>query len=696
MQAAPAAATAENPGGRRPYSRVATDEGGLMHPPLFTLRSASFLAAIVIPLFAVAAPSHADALPVPEVKALAPVAEVLRPAVSFLSREPVVDGRLDAELSGLPVRPFAFLYKPNPAVPDTEGTYRLAYGASFLYVFIDVKADRVICRDRGYQNGDGFVLSLYRPEPGNTRSREFVRLAYNPTGDAETPFAQMIWARNDDWPFDDLSDRSAFCVRAENGHVGFEALLRWDDVLPYHPWLGDPIGFNLLFVKAIGETDVNCLATDLGPSPGMEAITAYSRLEFAPPAAGTALQTVAMLDRNHIRVGEPLHLRIAAASPAAAKEQLRVGVLSGEGVGIAGQTVSVDVAPGVSVREAALDTSRLPSGGYTVRWRSVGGAGSGQAGLTVLPPFDPVAVERELAAESGRISDGSLETLRFDTAQVRDELARLKPYEAAPFLRATLERLDGRLRAAAAGRDVIAQATGIVRRAFRSQVDGTLQPYTVYVPGKTEPGKRYAALVYLHGSDSDDRSVAYVLRAHPWLVPEGMFVIAPFGRGKSNGFTRDHAQEDIREAVADALRHYPIDPARLVLAGFSMGGYGVYRTLYEDAGRYAAAAVLSGEPALDPEYGGGTAPDFRRPELLAPLRGKNVAVLHGGGDRNCPVELTRAVVAEMKSVGVRVLYLEDPGVGHEPPNDPAIRAQYLRWLEDAVRERPHPSSPSPR
>lgn len=162
-----------------------------MHPPRCALRSAWFLAAIVIPLFAVAAPSHADAPPVPEVKVLAPAAEVLRPAVSFLSRELVVHGRLDAELSGLPVRPFAFLYKPNPAVPDTEAAYRLAYGASFLYVFIDVKADRVICRDRGYQNGDGFILFLYRPEPGNTRSREFVQLAYNPTGDPEKPFAHI-------------------------------------------------------------------------------------------------------------------------------------------------------------------------------------------------------------------------------------------------------------------------------------------------------------------------------------------------------------------------------------------------------------------------------------------------------------------------------------------------------------------------
>jgi hypothetical protein len=42
----------------------------------------------------------------------------------------------------------------------------------------------------------------------------------------------------------------------------------------------------------------------------------------------------------------------------------------------------------------------------------------------------------------------------------------------------------------------------------------------------------------------------------------------------SNAYPIDHAQEDI----ADVCRHYPIDQSNIVLARFSMGGYGVYRT----------------------------------------------------------------------------------------------------------------------
>lgn len=651
------------------------------------------IAVVLLLLAPVALAEEPTAQTGPAVTMLAAPSDALKPAVDFLPREPIIDGRLDGELQGLPLRSFSFLYKPNPAVPDTAGNYRLAYGTEFLYVFIEVQAERVICRDRGYQNGDGFILTLYKPQPGNAKSSDLVRLGYNPTGDPRRPFAQMVWARNDDWPFSRLGDRSSFCVTAEGGHVGFEALLRWENVAPFHPWLSDGIGFNLLFVKAIGETDVNLLAANLGQSGGMDAFDVYSVLEFSRPVLEEGTQSAAVLDRNHLQSGEPLKLRVATVSSAATKEQLKVVLQSGEEVAVGRQTVTIDVEPGLSLRDATIDTSDLASGGYAVRWESVANGGIGQSGLTVLPPFDRAAVERQLSALAGRVSEGSLATLGFQFGEITKGLSRLRSYETCPALRAMMERFDRQLRAVASGDDVIARASGIIRRAFRSGVDGSLQPYTVVVPDKLEPAKKYPAMVFLHGSDSDDTSIGDTVRSCPTLFPERMFAIGPFGRGKSNAYTKDRAQEDIREAVTDALRHYPIDPSRLVLAGFSMGGYGVYRTLYEDAGRYVAAAVFSGHPDEGPEYAPeGTHPDFRRPESLEPLRGKNIVVVHGGRDRNCPVELTVDLVAAMKRAGIPVVFLLDKEAGHELPRDSAIRAQYLEWLEAAIRE--SPQSPS--
>jgi predicted esterase len=624
----------------------------------------------------------------PQVKMLSLPQPVLRPPVDFLAREPVIDGRLDEELRRLERRPFAALVKMNPANPDTNADYRLAYGGDFLYVFIDVEAEKLICRDRGYQNGDGFVLVLNRPLPENAAADELFMLGYHPTGDPEQPFTQMVWKRNDEWPFSPLSERSLFCVNAEGGRIGFEVLLRWTDVHPYHPWLADGIGFNLMFSKAVGDTEVNFLAASLKPAPGDEAFDAYSRLDFAPPVLTSGVRSMALVESGHITSGDPLPVKIAAASALAVREEVLFTIRSGEGTRIFSQAVGVDLAPGVSVRETVLDTSELAAGGYLVHWESRLGPASGQTGLTVLPSFDAAAKEKDCVEAGRRISPGSLQTIRFLLADIAGERSRLKAYDTCPGLRAKMERADLLLRAAADGDDRLARQEGFLRRAFESQVDNTLQPYTVYVPKGLEAGKKYPALVFLHGSDSDDQSVKRTVRAFPSLFPERAFVIAPYGRGPSNSYTRDHAQEDIHEAVADALRHYPIDPGRLVLTVFSMGGYGVYRTLYENPKMYTAAAAFSGIPFAESQYApGGGNPDFRKPEFLKPLSGMNIAVIHGGRDRNCPVEITADLVALMKRSGIPVLFLLDREAGHEPPRDPAVIAEYRRWLEAAVKEK---------
>ena len=624
----------------------------------------------------------------PQVKILAMPQPVLQPAVEFLEQVPAIDGRLDDELSGLARRTFAILVKDNPANPDTQGDYRLAYGSDFLYLYIDVEAERLITRDRGYQNGDGFILVLKRPLPDNADSPELFMLAYHPTGNPLRPFSQIVWKRNDDWLFSPLGERSLFCVTADGKRSGFEALLHWEDVHPYHPWMPEGIGFNLILAKAIGETAVNYLAVSAKPAPGPEAFNAYSRLAFAPPIIASGSQSAVVLERGHLQAGEPLRVKIASASVSAGRGQLNFTFVSGEGARVSRQSAEVEIDAGLCLREAELDTTDLATGGYTVRWESLQNRGAGTIGLTVLPAFDAAARAREFAALGDRLSPGSVQTIRFLLAEIETESAKLRPYDMCAGLRARMERIDDLLRAAASGTDRLANQRGLLRRAFRSKVDGSLQPYTVHVPAGLEAGKKYPALVYLHGSDSDDQSVKVALRAYPWLFSERVFVVSPYGRGPSNAFSRDRAQEDIREAVADALREYPIDPARLVLAGFSMGGYGVYRTLYENPKMYAAAAVFSGHPELASKYApGAVSPDFRLPEYLKPLRGMNIVVIHGGRDRNCPVELTADLVRRMEGSGIPVLFLLDREAGHEPPRDPAIIERYRRWLEAAIREK---------
>lgn len=83
--------------------------------------------------------------------------------VNYLAKEPTIDGKLDSDLSYLPVRNFQVREKSNPQNPDTAVNYRIAYNEQYFYLYVEMNSPTYICRDRGYQNGDAFSLVLGRP-----------------------------------------------------------------------------------------------------------------------------------------------------------------------------------------------------------------------------------------------------------------------------------------------------------------------------------------------------------------------------------------------------------------------------------------------------------------------------------------------------------------------------------------------------
>jgi predicted esterase len=160
---------------------------------------------------------------------------------------------------------------------------------------------------------------------------------------------------------------------------------------------------------------------------------------------------------------------------------------------------------------------------------------------------------------------------------------------------------------------------------------------------------------------------------------------APRGRGPSNAFSRDHAQEDIAEAIAAVAASYPVDETRIVLTGFSMGGYGAYRTYFERPGRFRALAAFSGHPDLANSYFPGEAhPNFLEDKTLGRFKGLPVFVFHGAEDRNCPYETTRELVAKLRKAGAKVEFVTEPGAGHQRPGAEALR-RYQAWLESVLR-----------
>ncbi|MFH1372586.1 MAG: prolyl oligopeptidase family serine peptidase [bacterium] len=467
--------------------------------------------------------------------------------------------------------------------------------------------------------------------------------------------------------------------------VSFELLLPWRDVHPYHPWISDGIGFNLRFVKAIKTEgrityDVvydECIGCERHPRH-------YALLQFEQPTVTGEFQTFVQADQGHIFEGDSIGVTSVTVANADGEDSLTVLVLAGEGDAVVYEKTTYATKPGFSQHSFNVNTAPLSSGGYRVKWQHGPDESEGETGLSILPPTDYDAIRSRLTGASAQISSSTVSTLMFKLDEVADQIDSARSYETCVRQRIRLTRLERQIEESLAGRDPYSGQTGFVRRAYRSEIDSTLQPYMVWVPDDYDPGQTYPLFVYLHGSASTEYSLRD--RGVVKMIPEGFIGLAPRGRGTSNCFTFDHAQEDIAEAINAVITVYPIDTAGILLCGFSMGGYGVYRTFYETPEKFRGLAVFSGHPNLANDwYPGNDYPDFTHPDLLTLFYNIPMFVFHGERDRNAPYKITETLVTRLEQLGGQVEFHPEADKGHEEPGKETYQA-YYDWVQKYFRE----------
>jgi predicted esterase len=275
-----------------------------------------------------------------------------------------------------------------------------------------------------------------------------------------------------------------------------------------------------------------------------------------------------------------------------------------------------------------------------------------------------------------KISPGDYHSMHFMLKNIFNDLGKLKPYETAGAIRERYLKYKEVL--AELGTTGYARNQGIYRRAFISAVDSTLQPYSIKIPKHYDQSRQYPLLVMLHGSGSDDQGMLN----NP--LTDGHFIeLAPNGRGTSNCFTTDFAQIDVKEAIQDLISNYSIDTSKIILAGFSMGGYGVYRIFYEYPNLFKGISIFSGHPNLANRWIGEGHPDFLKDQYLLPFKDIPVFIYHSKNDLNCPYELTETLVDKLKKAGAKVesVIVEKSGHGIMETDKMPI---YHEWLKSVI------------
>lgn len=264
---------------------------------------------------------------------------------------------------------------------------------------------------------------------------------------------------------------------------------------------------------------------------------------------------------------------------------------------------------------------------------------------------------------------------------------------------------------------------------------GTSSQLEVIVPKAPRADGRYGLLVVLHGLRGN---AGQLLEFAERIAPEGTIIAAPNAQwipperegedatllaqmllGAQGTPAQDQEGEDTPQAkrrkqlqrlaeqghraafphwwsyqpdsfplrAIDAVRRrWPIDPDRVVLTGYSMGGYGTWNVglRYED--RFAAIAPFAGGLSrlenVQPR-------DDRSRALLTNATHLPVFVVHGDADPVVPVRFSRTLTEELRGLGADVTYEEVPGGPHVLM--PFLRGdertkQLTAWLEDRVRD----------
>jgi poly(3-hydroxybutyrate) depolymerase len=334
---------------------------------------------------------------------------------------------------------------------------------------------------------------------------------------------------------------------------------------------------------------------------------------------------------------------------------------------------------GVLAAKAAIDPAHNPfteqvtipanaAGDYVVEVRLTEADGSAPEGLrTVFAKPLPIHVE-DFSADARRLRDALAKvSSKSDNSAVATAQYSLDLYERADKgevnprtynFRNEFTTAQAIVDAVQAGKDPFAGKHGDFRKAYLSQVDKTLQPYRLMIPGVYDGTKPLPLVVALHGMGGDENGMfdSYGKELPADADKAGFILVGPKGRGPASMY-RGTAEQDVLDVMAEVERDYKVDKNRVYLMGHSMGGYGTWSIAIDHPDLFAA---------LGPISGGGDA------NGMVKLRSVPQYVTHGNDDRTVNVNSSRTMVEAGKKAGAPITYVEVEGGSHGSVAQPAF------------------------
>jgi len=278
----------------------------------------------------------------------------------------------------------------------------------------------------------------------------------------------------------------------------------------------------------------------------------------------------------------------------------------------------------------------------------------------------------------------------------------------------TLDALDRGLARAGQASDGSApwlnQRGRAVVRAYRSRIDGSVQPYAVTLPADYAKGvpRKWRLDVVLHGRDPGLTEVKFLHEhAGDKAAPKGQDFVRLDVYGRGNIGYRWAGEVDVVDALETfaAIEGYLgrgplLDPNRVVLRGFSMGGAGTWALglhspsrwclLGPGAGFTTTHGYLADLPQKLPTYQEACLRIYDAADYADNVF--DVPVVAYAGARDPQLQAARNIEARLKPLKIPMTLLVAPGLKHAFPPDWQKKAEeeYLRYAGADKGRDPYP------
>ena len=403
------------------------------------------------------------------------------------------------------------------------------------------------------------------------------------------------------------------------------------------------------------------------------------KIIFEKPKTVNKEFITAKIKKRNTSVDEPLFLNLISISNNSSSKLIEIEIQNDSSKTVFNQKINIKINKKLQNELLKFDLNGLVPNRYNLFVKSTKET-IAQYDFVVFPKLNFNEMRLKISNNRHDLKIGTVNTLLFKLNLIENNLNTLKVYETGKELFDEYFGFEIEYSKFLNGIDPYQGITKSYRRAFKSKYDNTYQPYSIKLPKDYIPTKKYPLLVFLHGSGQEEQNLLKSARSG------GNFIeLAPLARDIYQCYDSDSSQNDIIEAIEDVKLHFSVNADKIIVGGFSMGGYGALRTFYQYPDLYKGVAIFAGHPDLANEWLGEGHPNFLDDRYLTNFVNIPVFIYHGRKDGALPIFKIEELITKLKSKNSIVTERLIENKAHEYPDDETNNI-YFKWLTQIVEK----------